>query len=112
VRVVLPLLKRDVADLGGRDVELIRGSRPLTGSAGVIHFPRLPADSVRRSPHVGVSELRLCTRIPSAYFFGFGTAFAAAALFFFCVAASFALPCFCLDCFWFAFGDLSPIRVG
>jgi hypothetical protein len=47
-------------------------------------------------------------RRPLSYFFALATCLAAAAVFFFWVAV-FAFPCFCLDCFWFAFGDLSPI---
>lgn len=43
-----------------------------------------------------------------AYFFGFWVDLAAVAAFFFCAAPA-ALPFCCAFCFWFAFGDLSPM---
>ena len=42
------------------------------------------------------------------YFFLSAASLAAPACFFFC-SALLALACFCVDFFWFDFGDLSPI---
>jgi len=60
-----------------------------------------------------MSEGRVCTASPLCgakqdYFF-LPTAVLAAAAAFFDASALLTLVCFCVDFFWFAFGDLSPM---